>query len=265
MSEVSFSKWSPGGNTTVFLPVSAKDAASGPDSAAFLQSPEMLCAEQLGYADTEKRRLSMAGGEFCLNASRAFGALLDLVSPCPGRSYEMLVSGLARPLEVAVGGICPDYYCTARLILEDASVIRLDDGACLVHLPGISHLLVPCRDGRLPENHARVAAKLRRIHGLEERDACGVVWWQPGDTPRIWPLVHVRAAGTDYLENSCGSGSLALALALAAGKHASLEIGQPGGSALRCRVEPRGSFWQAGIGGPVRLVARGTVWIRKLR
>ena len=259
MGQVSFSKWSPGGNTTVFLPFSSQ-SGTDPALCAFLQSSEMLCAEQLGYVDTEKKRLFMSGGEFCLNASRAFGALLDLERPTRQRSYTMSVSGLDDPVQVDVTGDCPDYCCTARLPLAADSLIRLDRDACLVRLPGISHLLLPCAGGRPPDNPARLAGHLRRQHGLEACDACGVVWWRGGRRPRIWPLVHVRATGTDYLENSCGSGSLALALALAGSSGASLEIEQPGGSLLACQVAPQGDAWQASIGGPVRLVAKGAVW-----
>lgn len=260
MGKISFSKWSPGGNTTVFLPLSAAGARA-PERAASLQSGEMLCAEQLGFVDSANRVLQMAGGEFCLNASRAFGALLDLERPCPGRSYSMRVSGLDRPVEVEVAGSCPDYICTATLILENDPVIRLDGRRFLVHLPGISHLLVPCSGRGLPDGHARLAESLRREHDLEKREACGVVWWEADPAPRIWPLVHVRDTGTDCLENSCGSGSLALALALAGGKSCSLKIAQPGGTALLCGVEPSGGSWRASIGGPVRLVATGEVWI----
>lgn len=51
------------------------------------------------------------------------------------------------------------------------------------------------------------------------------------------PLVHVRDAGTTFLESACGSGALALALHLSRrGKERIFDLAQPGGSVLRVRL-----------------------------
>lgn len=51
------------------------------------------------------------------------------------------------------------------------------------------------------------------------------------------PLVHVRDAGTTFLESACGLRALALALHLSRrGKERIFDLAQPGGSVLRVRL-----------------------------
>ena len=67
---------SPGGNTTLFFPLEGRSAAEQARLARLALDPQNLGGEQAGFVDPRERRLRMAGGEFCVNASRAFGALL---------------------------------------------------------------------------------------------------------------------------------------------------------------------------------------------
>ena len=71
-------------------------------------------------------------------------------------------------------------------------------------MDGTTHLL--------PENCLAAAAMLRRDHDLDKEAACGVIWWRRRQQQlEMLPVVHVRDAGTDFLEGACGSGALALA------------------------------------------------------
>ena len=108
-----------------------------------------------------------------------------------------------------------------------------------------------------------MAAQLRQQHGLEAEPASGVIWWRECQgLLDMLPLVHVRDAGTTFLENACGSGALALALCVArAGTRRTFSIMQPGGSALDVRLFAESGLDMAGIDGPVSLVARGKVWL----
>lgn len=261
MSGIPFSKWSPGGNTTVFLPSSALCVDDPGRLAARLQAHDMLCAEQLGFVDMAKKTLRMAGGEFCLNGSRSLGALLDLECPEKDRCYGLTVSGIGGTVLARVTGSCPDFYCEASFSLPDYPVSDLPRGLRLVRLPGICHLVIPYAGSSAPDDIKKQAGQLRREFGLDAEAACGVVWWSGGEKPAIWPLVHVRDAGTDFLENSCGSGSLAVALCLSAGKDSDFDIDQPGGESLAVRVRRQDGCWRVTVGGGVRLVARGSVWV----
>ncbi|MDE7242029.1 hypothetical protein [Desulfovibrio sp.] len=270
MPALTFSKWSSGGNTTIFL----HDADARPGrQAAFARavlSPDILGAEQAGTVSLARRSLTMAGGEFCVNASRAFGALLALSAPARGEMrQEVRVSGWRGPVALTVRGAAPRWQVAARLTLAPETgperIPGLPAGARLVRLPGISHLLLPLEDAQLPQDLTGSArALLGQAHLLGEA-AAGVIWWRPHETGfAMTPVVHVRDARSLVAENACGSGALALALELSA-RHGLREcrLTQPSGSLLQVRVGEPGADGRvmADIDGPVTLIARGRVWL----
>lgn len=261
-----FYLFSPGGNITLFLEHTALEATSIPaicDSAMTFMN-----AEQCAVADTDHDTLQMAGGEFCLNASRAFGALKDCVS-CDQdslagnfsipRKYTASVSGWPDPVVLEVSGHEPIWEVAIWLARKRLQPPQNTGEECLVHLPGISHILVRCESFPSRVETARLARATRIGHGLENMDAVGVVWWRPaGEAHEILPFVRVNSAGTAMLESSCGSGSLALALALEAQSGDSgFRVRQPQGGFLEIRLGPE----LAAISGPVALAARGKIWL----
>lgn len=272
MPELTFSKWSSGGNTTIFLHDAGLSARLQAACARAVLAPDILGAEQAGTVSLAGRTLSMAGGEFCVNASRAFGALLALTSPTAGEGLlreEIRVSGWEGPVALTVRGSAPRWQVAARLALPpDArpeTPRDLPAGARLVRLPGISHLLLPLEGAHPPPDLLGSArAALERADLLGEA-AAGVIWWRPdGPGFAMTPVVHVRDARTLVAESACGSGALALALELAARQGLrECRLTQPSGSLLEVRVSPPGAdgLVVADIDGPVTLIARGRVWL----
>lgn len=268
MPALTFSKWSSGGNTTLFL----HDADAAPEvQAAWARAvldPGLLGAEQAGCVAPARRSLRMAGGEFCVNASRAFGALLALIRPQPAaepREERIRVSGWDGPVRLTVRGTAPRWQVGARLTLPAASCPVDHAGGRLVRLPGIAHLLLPLTDDPAPETLIQRAHAVLAAAGLQREAAAGIVWWRPErGGAAMFPVVHVRDAATLVAENACGSGALALALELAL-RHGErqCDLVQPSGSSLHVRLgAPRadGSV-EADIDGPVTLLARGRVWL----
>ncbi|MBD5557308.1 MAG: hypothetical protein HDQ92_01705 [Desulfovibrio sp.] len=271
MPELTFSKWSSGGNTTIFL----HDADAPPESqAAFARAvldPDILGAEQAGAVSLSGRSLRMAGGEFCVNASRAFGALIALTSRAGGELWrgEIHVSGWVGPVQLTVRGAVPRWQVAARLTLAPETGPKtlpcLPAGARLVRLPGISHLLLPLEGAQSPQDLTGSARALLAQADLLGEAAAGVIWWRPeGAGYAMTPVVHVRDAATLVAENACGSGALALALELSA-RHGPGEwrLTQPSGSLLEVRVGTPGADGRIDvhIDGPVTLIARGRVWL----
>ena len=76
MRSIQFSKWDPSGNTTLFFPQDTPGNHAALAHGALLQ--QKLGGEQAGFVDIQNGSLIMAGGEFCVSATRCFGALLDL-------------------------------------------------------------------------------------------------------------------------------------------------------------------------------------------
>ena len=290
MPALTFSKWSPGGNTTLLFPDTGQRPAEQARLASLALDSSMLGGEQAGFVNLPQHKLRMAGGEFCVNASRAVGALLAYTAQYPGpeqgvldgiaprnerapeaantteqpaRLDEIQVSGWQTPVRLHTRGSAPLWQVEALLRLPEYSITTIEKGAHLVRLPGICHLLLGGATHPLPDDCHAVAAQLRQQHGLEAEPAAGIIWWRECQgLLDMLPLVHVRDAGTTFLENACGSGALALTLCLArAGTRRSFSIMQPGGSALDVRLFAEGGLDMAGIDGPVSLVARGKVWL----
>ena len=284
MPALTFSKWSPGGNTTLLFPNSGQRPAEQARLASLALDPATLGGEQAGFVHLTQGRLRMAGGEFCVNASRAVGALLaytaqsatpeqgvleglalGLAQPTgyaaeyPERTDEIHVSGWNSPVRLRTRGSAPLWQVEALLRLPICSITTVEQGAHLVRLPGICHLLLGGPAHTLPEDCYAAAAQMRQRHHLENEPAAGVIWWRECQGQlEMLPLVHVRDAGTTFLENACGSGALALALRLArSGTRRAFSIMQPGGSALEVRLFTENGAEMAGVDGPVALVARG--------
>ncbi len=283
MPALCFFKWSPGGNTTLLFPADNVSPQEQTRLAVAALDASMLGGEQAGFFNALQKTLRMAGGEFCVNASRAAGAMLAYCAATDaaktGESvqggavqqagkllvYEdtIQVSGWETPIHLRARGVAPQWRVEAELQIPACPIASLDKGVQLVRLPGICHLLLDARVHSQPEDCFAAASTLRHRYGLEDEAASGVIWWQERQGRlTMLPLVHVRDAGTNCLENACGSGALALGMTLAAaGAQTAFSIMQPGGTALDVRFYCDGHVRMAGIDGPVVLLAQGTVWL----
>lgn len=272
MPSFSFSKFSPAGNTTLLLegevPVN-RDAA--------VEAMNIVMAEQAGIASLRRRHLEMAGGEFCVNACRAFGALLDMQAcrTAGVRTYTFTVSGHEGPVTVEVEGAKPCWTVEARFEISCCPMELTEHGQILVHFPGISHLLIRCETFPDSETAQSLAMNFRNSHKLDRLPASGVIWWRhhPQYTSmlEIMPLVHVSGINTSILESSCGSGSIALAMAMRAGMEKScLDRGGPMEAGeyriwqpARQMLEIRFYNNRTHVRGPVALQAVGQLWLEK--
>ncbi|MBO4301715.1 MAG: hypothetical protein J5861_08960 [Desulfovibrio sp.] len=268
MPALTFSKWSPGGNITLLFPAEQLATQTQTRLATAALEEAFLGGEQAGFFYAAEKRLRMAGGEFCVNASRAVGAFLAYqrerdTAFLPELQEEIHVSGWDTPVRLNIRGLAPQWQVEAVLQLPSCPVEAGESGVGLVRLPGISHLLIDAQIHPLPDDLHAAAAELRRCHNLDIEPATGVVWWhQCGDQLNMLPLVRVRDIDTTFVENACGSGALALALSLSASQaRKNFSIMQPSGSSLNVRLFTHGETLLAGIDGPVRLVAEGTVWL----
>ena len=243
----------PAGNITLFVldPVPAGDRAG---IAARLMDMPGGDVEQVGFLcpplQGSAGRLEMAGGEFCGNAARAFGMLM--AQQLGGLSrVQVEVSGCGQPVTVDVDLAAG----TARAQMPlPRGVGRTEVDGCpatMVDLVGIAHLVVE----NVPPSLEFFQKAEPLFRDIPDLDAYGVIFL---DTERgtMTPLVKVPAADSLVWEGSCGSGSLAAAVAQSQDA--------PDGPFVRSYVQPAGVVEAAvvrrdgeevfaSIGGPVIL------------
>jgi diaminopimelate epimerase len=172
-------------------------------------------AEQAGFLIPSAMHFEMAGGEFCGNATRAAAVLL---SDILGKSeLSFTVSGFDGTVAAEVSKTGDDTYfvrCTFPGLPTTRKEVTLPDGstAAMIDLSGIVHVVI---EGAFPADRSAYESQHRTIMeglGLTDRGAVGVIWFErKGDSAVMHPVVWVRAVDTFFYEESCGSGTIALA------------------------------------------------------
>ena len=245
----------PAGNLTalVLSPVAPDQRAA---IAARLMREEGM--EQAAFIDEESLlsplpRMDMMGGEFCGNATRAFGLYAARRRGLGERELLVRVSGAREPVNVTLDEARERAF--ARMPLPYAlESILVDHPAAktpvpVVRMDGIAHAV-------LLETPPSPALAQAVLGAMPREDAQGVLFTKG---TRMTPLVYVAATGTSVWESSCGSGSVALAWLLAKdlpdGKHA-FRFEEPGGT-LEVSIAMRmGRAEFATMGGRVTLGAQ---------
>lgn len=255
MKKFSYAKFSPAGNTTIFLTGKCPEHLR-PHYCHEAMSHEGIFAEQAAFADIRKKHFTMAGNEFCINACRAFGAFLDLKNRqnLPAREYIASI-GTFGEICLSVNGKIPLWDVSLFFQPSILEIKKTDCGHHLVALTGISHLLIEC--SQFPEHGSAVplACGLLKKNHINPAPAAGVIWWKKTkNCLEILPFVQVEKAGTAMLESSCGSGSLALAYVL----EKNCSILQPSGYSLSIAVNSK----TASVSGPVALSGKGHIWLK---
>ena len=245
MRELRVVRADPAGNITLFVltPVEKAECAA---VAAKLLAIEALKAEQVGFI-FPNGHMEMEAGEFCGNASRAYGYLLAKQQGLTGRhTMHLSVSGCDHPVAVTVdmdAGTASAEMPLPKLVEQ-------------VHLGGIAHLVV---QGVAPSRDFFAAAEpiFAEDPMLEAYGVCFI------EGERMTPLVKVPEAGTLVFEGSCGSGTLASAIALSRGCDGdfSVALRQPAGTVYASVTRQAGAVTAASIGGSVALEAPITVAI----
>ena len=269
---IHYIKADPSGNTTIFV-FDTIAAAQRSIVAAELLRPEGIGAEQVAYISVpEKReepiRIDMMGGEFCGNASRSAAAYVLMQDQQEWGNYLVSCSGcdtvLAAHARRRGEGIFDAFIAMPLPEAVEAVIIEVDglpSRFFRVALPGIVHFvhMVTGIDRIDKEVFWKAVCSYAADEALA---AFGLILFDPSQLKMI-PAVYVTATDTLYWEQSCGSGSAAVAAALACmgKKNVSCRIRQPGGV-----IEITASWAADGlksiyIGGPVTFNVPGDIWL----
>ena len=241
----------PAGNITLFVMDPVEKSQRG-KIAEQLMAIESFKAEQVGFycppTGEADGHMEMMGGEFCGNATRAFGML---IAQEKGGASNVLIetSGCDHLVNVAVDLEAGTSRSEMPLPLSVTEAEVDGVKGVLVNLGGIAHFVV---EGVEPgqEFFDKAEPLFLDIEGL---DAYGVMFHTEKG---MAPLVKVPAANSLVWEGSCGSGSLASAIAhsqdLADGEFAKDYV-QPAGIVRATVVRKAGQVVETFIGGPVSL------------
>lgn len=265
---ISYVKADPGGNTTILVldavPASRRAAVAG----AILACPD-LAAEQVGYirfpAGAENGvRIDMMGGEFCGNAARSAAAYALSLSGREKGRYDVSCSGYEGLLTTVVERTGNRTYkvCIDMPLPKSITALRIPVDGKLerffrVDLPGITHF-VRVLDGSGETDKEAHWRAVKEYTANGRFDAFGLILFNR-ETRFMIPAVYVSGTDTLYWENSCASGTAALAavLACAAGTGTALRVNQPGG-ALLASVRLKGGRPAAlRLGGTLTLSEKG--------
>lgn len=243
----------PSGNTTALVDFDGTrlTAAQRKDVNDQIMSkhPEV---EQVGfiYPTVDGMSLQMAGGEFCINASRAVTYIYYLRS----RQYtcKMSVSGYTG----VVYGEVRDSIVSAN-ITWPLPTIRMIGGYQIVDLPGITHVIVDAPER--PTDSMRLkktAQQLMQRLGLQSRyPALGVMYvYKEQSQIYLFPVVYVRDIDTLIYETACGSGTIAasyVALSKYTQQSITLTYIQPSSKALTATLMKTKSELAVNISGPI--------------
>ncbi len=225
----------PTGNRTILVesPVPRKDYAK---TAALLMKKQPT-AEQVGFVDftrSESLKLEMAGGEFCGNASMCAG-VLAVKRGLAKEEVALCVSGAKEPVSVKVTknkGLV-SMPGTAEVTEKKLTLEEKEYLFPVVKLPGITHVII--RPRSFAKSKAKKAAALwcKQL----KADSLGLLFVNQ-DFSEMTPFVYVPSPMTAVWENSCGSGSVALAAFLSEKnpRKKSWSFKEPGG-VLKVRKE----------------------------
>lgn len=216
----------PAGNLTAFIKTPTDPPTYASTAAKLMKEyPEI---EQVGYITKPQMggvsRLEMMGGEFCGNATRAFG-LYTAIEQSLESPISIEVSGLNEPISV----VFDKGEQTSSIALKKPNrfvEVKTPFGIFpVVVMEGIVHAIV--RERCLSPDEIRAVIDCLKTEF--PADAYGVMLCEQASYD-MTPYVYVTGTDTLIAESSCGSGSIAYATFK--NRHASHfreSIRQPGG------------------------------------
>lgn len=176
-----------------------------------------LDVEQVGFLSNEINRLEMAGGEFCVNATRC--AVYEYLKGEKGE-LEISVSGVNKKLKGKV--IDKDKVEVIMEIETDLKdLIENKNGLICVKIDGILIAVLNEEKSKkyiekLKENEELTKIELKEImkkelNSKEKAEGIMLLEKENGNV-RINPIVWVKEIDTVFYETACGSGSLGTAI-----------------------------------------------------
>lgn len=184
--------------------------------------------EQVGFLSLKDKKLTMAGGEFCGNATRC-AALYYMKEE---KSIELKINNNRIMAGIDYGTL--DIWC--EVPIEGYNIIKIGKNIYKIVLKGITILVVYEVSQYNELKHS--AINLIKKYNLND-DAIGVMFVDNMENIiKIYPIVWVKDIDTLFFENACGSGTIAVTMLESILKKSSnkYSVIQPSGSVLKTEI-----------------------------
>lgn len=184
--------------------------------------------EQVGFISEKDMKLTMAGGEFCGNATRC--ATLYYIGEQQSVELEInnnkIKAGINKKSEV---------WC--EVPIEEYIIEKICENIYKVILKGITILVV--KNITYYNDLKQSAVNLIKKYNLDD-DAIGVMFVDNVENIiKIYPIVWVKEIDTLFFENACGSGTIAVTMLESWLKKSSnkYNVMQPSGDVLKTEID----------------------------
>ena len=212
-----------------------------------------LEVEQVGFLSNETNRLEMAGGEFCMNATRC--AVYEY-SEGNKDNIEISVSGTNKNL---IGRVLNDNKVEIKLDISKNidELIEVQSDFTLVKMDGILIVIFDEEQSKkyirkLKENEELAKKEMKEfmtknIQTTEK--AIGIMLLEKIlDKIKVNPVVWVKDIDTVFYETACGSGSLGIAIYnYYNNKEEKLELIQPSGYSISIELDTKEQYIERAI------------------
>lgn len=159
--------------------------------------------EQVGFLSLKENKLSMAGGEFCGNATRC--ACKYYLENNKKDNLEIKINNYLIKSGIYDSG---EIWCEIPILTDKKLIEKLDPNITKVNLSGITILVVENFDYN--KDLKNVAINYIKEFNLQDEQAVGVIFLK--ENLEIIPIVWVKEINTLFAENSCGSGSIGVSI-----------------------------------------------------
>jgi len=203
--------------------------------------------EQVGFISKDEKKLEMAGGEFCVNATRC--AIWEYLKGKRGK-LRLEVSGSEDKI---IGGITikKEVYVKMKINKKIEDIISKKNEFNIIDLDGILLLVIDEINSKqyvkeLKENQQAAMIRLKNIMKLFEtsKEAVGIILLEKDNgNAKINPVIWVKTVDTLYYETACGSGSLAAAIYInSIKKSKKIKIIQPSGYSIIIKLNKKKDY-----------------------
>lgn len=186
--------------------------------------------EQVGFVSIKEKRLIMAGGEFCGNAIR-----------CAIMHYNIKDGNILINKQNINGGIGKYNNVWCEIPINKYKITNLKENINKIELEGITMIIISRNLSKkyLSKDLKEVTQNIINLYKLRDNDAVGVIFLEESNDLKIYPVVWVKAIDTLFLENACGSGTIAATIleAVLQGKDGKYLVLQPSGEVLETKIK----------------------------